>query len=89
MSMTNTTDPRKYMYFALQDWPRVENPKAIFPLVRLALGLDLVERVLVYSDLIDIFVRRETTFRRPRRLRPAPLASSAPSSLLVAPTLLV
>jgi L-lysine 6-transaminase len=32
MSMTNTTDPRKYLYFALWDWPRVENPKAHFPL---------------------------------------------------------
>jgi L-lysine 6-transaminase len=32
MSMTNTADPRKYMYFALFDWPRIENPKAWFPL---------------------------------------------------------
>lgn len=30
MSMTNTTDPRKYMYYALWDWPRVENPKVAF-----------------------------------------------------------
>ena len=32
LSLTNTADPRKYMYFPLFDWPRVENPKAIFPL---------------------------------------------------------
>ena len=32
LSLTNTSDPRKYMYFPLFDWPRVENPKAIFPL---------------------------------------------------------
>lgn len=32
MSMTNTADPRKYQYFALFDWPRIENPKAYFPL---------------------------------------------------------
>lgn len=32
LSLTNT-DPRKYLYFPLfKDWPRVENPKAIFPL---------------------------------------------------------
>eukprot|EP01118_Nematostelium_gracile_P008379 TRINITY_DN2780_c0_g1_i1.p1 TRINITY_DN2780_c0_g1~~TRINITY_DN2780_c0_g1_i1.p1 ORF type:complete len:450 (+),score=159.24 TRINITY_DN2780_c0_g1_i1:94-1443(+) len=32
MSLTNTQDPNKYKYFALFDWPRVDNPKAIFPL---------------------------------------------------------
>jgi len=32
LSLTNTADSRKYMYFPLFDWPRVENPKAIFPL---------------------------------------------------------
>lgn len=31
LSLTNT-DPRKYKYFPLFNWPRVENPKAIFPL---------------------------------------------------------
>jgi L-lysine 6-transaminase len=32
MSMTNTDDPRKYMYFPKFDWPRVVNPKLRFPL---------------------------------------------------------
>jgi len=32
MSLTNTSDPKKYMYFPLFDWPRIENPKAHFPL---------------------------------------------------------
>eukprot|EP01098_Paradermamoeba_levis_P003041 TRINITY_DN1424_c0_g1_i3.p1 TRINITY_DN1424_c0_g1~~TRINITY_DN1424_c0_g1_i3.p1 ORF type:complete len:357 (-),score=116.56 TRINITY_DN1424_c0_g1_i3:231-1301(-) len=32
MSLTNTSDPNKYKYFALFDWPRVTNPKARFPL---------------------------------------------------------
>ncbi|MFH1453294.1 MAG: L-lysine 6-transaminase [Armatimonadota bacterium] len=31
MSMTNTADPRKYMYFAKFDWPRFPNPKLRFP----------------------------------------------------------
>ncbi|MBC8504261.1 MAG: L-lysine 6-transaminase [Anaerolineales bacterium] len=32
MSLTNTDDPRKYMYFPKFDWPRVVNPKLRFPL---------------------------------------------------------
>jgi L-lysine 6-transaminase len=32
LSLTNTTDPRKYMYFPRHlDWPRIENPKLRFP----------------------------------------------------------
>ena len=32
LSLTNTTDPRKTMYFPKFDWPRVENPKLTFPI---------------------------------------------------------
>ncbi|MGC9513745.1 MAG: L-lysine 6-transaminase [Fidelibacterota bacterium] len=32
LSMTNTHDPRKTQYFPKFDWPRVLNPKIIFPL---------------------------------------------------------
>ncbi|MDZ7374251.1 MAG: L-lysine 6-transaminase [candidate division KSB1 bacterium] len=32
LSLTNTSDPRKYMYFPKFDWPRVLNPKITFPL---------------------------------------------------------
>ncbi len=32
LSMTNTADPRKYMYFPLFDWPRIDPPSIIFPL---------------------------------------------------------
>jgi L-lysine 6-transaminase len=31
VSMTNTADPRKYLYFAKFDWPRVSNPALRFP----------------------------------------------------------
>lgn len=31
MSLTNTKDPKKYMYFPMFDWPRVTNPKMFFP----------------------------------------------------------
>ncbi|KUK13618.1 MAG: L-lysine 6-transaminase [Synergistetes bacterium] len=32
LSMTNTADPRKHMYFPKFNWPRVLNPKIIWPL---------------------------------------------------------
>ncbi|WP_437920806.1 L-lysine 6-transaminase [Sphingobacterium sp. LRF_L2] len=31
LSLTNTADPRKYMYFPKFDWPRILNPKLYFP----------------------------------------------------------
>lgn len=31
LSLTNTKDPRKYEYFPKFDWPRIENPKILFP----------------------------------------------------------
>ena len=31
LSLTNTADPRKYMYFPQFDWPRVDPPAMIFP----------------------------------------------------------
>lgn len=32
LSLTNTKDPRKHMYFPKFDWPRIINPKLLFPL---------------------------------------------------------
>ncbi len=32
LSLTNTDDPRKYMYFPKFDWPRISNPKLRYPL---------------------------------------------------------
>lgn len=32
LSLTNTSDPLKTMYFPKFDWPRVSNPKIVFPL---------------------------------------------------------
>ncbi len=32
LSLTNTADPRKTMYFPKFDWPRIVNPKITFPL---------------------------------------------------------
>lgn len=32
LSLTNTKDPRKYMYFPKFNWPRISNPKLNYPL---------------------------------------------------------
>jgi len=32
LSLTNTSDPRKHMYFPKFDWPRIVNPKLSFPI---------------------------------------------------------
>jgi L-lysine 6-transaminase len=32
LSLTNTADPRKTQYFPKFDWPRITNPKCVFPL---------------------------------------------------------
>lgn len=32
LSLTNTNDPRKHMYFPKFDWPRIINPKLSFPI---------------------------------------------------------
>lgn len=32
LSLTNTSDPRKYEYFPKFDWPRILNPKLYFPI---------------------------------------------------------
>jgi L-lysine 6-transaminase len=31
LSLTNTADPRKHMYYPKFDWPRIINPKVVFP----------------------------------------------------------
>lgn len=38
LSLTNTSDPRKYMYFPKFDWPRIINPKLHFPLTEESLA---------------------------------------------------
>jgi L-lysine 6-transaminase len=48
LSLTNTSDPRKTMYFPKFDWPRVVNPKLTFPLTEESLGATIaVERLAV------------------------------------------
>lgn len=43
LSLTNTMDPRKHQYFPKFDWPRIENPKLVFPLTEESIS-DVIER---------------------------------------------
>lgn len=66
ISLTNTTDPRKYMYFPKFDWPRIINPKLHFPITeesleetmhneRLAL-LNIEEAILMNPDQVACII---------------------------------
>ena len=46
LSLTNTSDPRKTMYFPKFDWPRIENPYLKFPLTD-----EVIEDVKKREDL--------------------------------------
>ncbi len=49
LSLTNTADPKKYMYFPKFDWPRIINPKVTFPLE----GENLAKVIEVEEDAIQ------------------------------------
>jgi len=38
LSLTNTKDPRKHMYFPKFNWPRISNPKLTFPITEIVLN---------------------------------------------------
>ena len=46
LSLTNTSDPRKTMYFPKFDWPRIKNPYLNFPLTD-----EVIESVKIKEDL--------------------------------------
>ena len=49
LSMTNTADPRKYLYFAKFDWPRIVNPALRFPVT----DAELARVAAVEREAID------------------------------------
>ncbi|RNA62353.1 L-lysine 6-transaminase [Chryseobacterium nematophagum] len=62
LSLTNTSDPRKYQYFPMFDWPRILNPKLTFPITeenleetidneKLAL-IQIEEAILMHPDRV-------------------------------------
>ncbi len=56
LSLTNTADPRKTMYFPRFDWPRVSNPKIEFPITDKRLQ-DLEHREQLALDQAKIHFR--------------------------------
>ena len=83
LSLTNTADPRKYMYFPKFDWPRILNPKVTFPMEGANLAaVEEAERTAL--DQILAAVRRIRTTSpasswSPSRARAA-TTTSGPSS---------
>ncbi|MGB2965158.1 MAG: L-lysine 6-transaminase [Anaerolineales bacterium] len=46
LSLTNTSDPRKHMYFPKFDWPRIINPKLKFPISE-----QVIEQVKIIEEI--------------------------------------
>jgi L-lysine 6-transaminase len=58
MSLTNTADPRKYLYFSKFDWPRITNPALRFPVdAREIERVEALEREAV-EEIKRAFVER-------------------------------
>ena len=53
LSLTNTADPRKTMYFPKFDWPRVVNPKLVFPLTP-----ESLERTVAKERIAEAQIRQ-------------------------------
>ncbi|SMG34119.1 L-lysine 6-transaminase [Sphingobacterium psychroaquaticum] len=51
LSLTNTKDPRKYMYFPKFDWPRITNPKLTFPITEDAISETIQEERLAIKQI--------------------------------------
>jgi L-lysine 6-transaminase len=53
MSVTNTADPRKYMYFPLFDWPRFDAPLQRFPVTDENIAAVAAEEQRVLAEMED------------------------------------
>ena len=59
MSLTNTADPRKYLYYSKFDWPRITNPALRFPVdAREIERVEAIERQAV-EEIKRAFVERQ------------------------------
>ncbi len=56
LSLTNTADPRKTMYFPKFDWPRVVNPKLSFPLTPESLERTVAKENLAVAQIRQALV---------------------------------
>ncbi|MGE5346669.1 MAG: L-lysine 6-transaminase [Acidithiobacillales bacterium] len=51
LSLTNTADPRKTLYFPKFDWPRIVNPKMIFPVTPESLEKTIARENLAVAQI--------------------------------------
>lgn len=51
LSLTNTKDPRKHMYFPKFDWPRIDNPKLTFPITAQSLRQTIAHERLALEQI--------------------------------------
>ncbi|MCG3218271.1 MAG: aminotransferase class III-fold pyridoxal phosphate-dependent enzyme, partial [Candidatus Heimdallarchaeota archaeon] len=58
LSLTNTADPRKHMYFPKFDWPRIEGPVAKFPLDKYASEIEEKEKKAI-EQMEKVFKKRK------------------------------
>src|SRR5690606_33714871 len=53
LTLTNTKDPRKYMYFPKFDWPRIVNPKLHFPLTEESLSKTIAQEKIAIEQIMN------------------------------------
>ena len=53
LTLTNTKDPRKYMYFPKFDWPRIVNPKLYFPLTEESLEKTIAQEKVAIEQIMS------------------------------------
>lgn len=58
LSMTNTSDPRKYMYFPRFDWPRVDPPTLRFPVTEEVLAETIRAEEQTRKQILDAIEQR-------------------------------
>lgn len=59
LSLTNTSDPRKYQYFPKFDWPRIINPKLHFPITEKGLEETIKTEKLALMQIEEAILRNE------------------------------
>src|SRR5690606_14101577 len=53
LTLTNTKDPRKYMYFPKFDWPRIVNPKMYFPLTEESQAKTIEQEKIAVNQIMN------------------------------------
>ena len=59
MSLTNTTDPRKTMYFPKFDWPRIENPYLSYPITEQVIENVIKREQIAINQIKDALINNK------------------------------